>query len=292
MKEKIKKVIEKCILFYTYLPVYIHACIIFGIMVLISYWINSKFFNENTFDEPNIFDSNDIVIMNPDETIQNNTSNNQENKVEGELKEILKAKPRIRRKVATLKRDDTLEDVSMDYFFGVNEAPITIIEYSNLNSPHCLTLHQNIMEQLKTEYIDTGKVKYIKRLVMQNDTILGVLLTYCAKNNQNRYTLLDDLYKNAKIWTKIQGQKNRLRVIAMRNGFTEEEYNACIRNTGLAKRLLKKSQTDLASLNIKSTPTIIINGDVFTGVMTYDELSEHIKQKIIDLNTENTNNTN
>ena len=52
-----------------------------------------------------------------------------------------------------------------DMVLGDANAPITMIEYASYTCPHCGSFHQNTYPQLKADYIDTGKVKFIFREV-------------------------------------------------------------------------------------------------------------------------------
>ncbi len=46
---------------------------------------------------------------------------------------------------------------------GRADAPVTIIKYMSLTCPHCRAFHRDVFPQLKREYIDTGKVRFVLR---------------------------------------------------------------------------------------------------------------------------------
>jgi len=48
---------------------------------------------------------------------------------------------------------------------GAEDAPVTIVEYASYTCPHCANFHAGPYKQLKKDYIDTGKVKFIYREV-------------------------------------------------------------------------------------------------------------------------------
>lgn len=60
----------------------------------------------------------------------------------------------------TSPRDVLLDD---DAVLGDPDAPVTLIEFSDYECPFCKQHFTNTYAQLKTEYIDTGKVKMIFR---------------------------------------------------------------------------------------------------------------------------------
>ena len=50
-----------------------------------------------------------------------------------------------------------------DIVLGSANAPVTIIEYASLSCGHCAAFHTGIYPTIKTEYIDTGKLRFIFR---------------------------------------------------------------------------------------------------------------------------------
>jgi len=172
---------------------------------------------------------------------------------------------------------DGINEKTLDYYFGDTNAPVKIIVYSNYECPHCLTLHKNVMDQLKSNYIDTGKVVFVPRMIINSKTLLAVMLPYCALTDQ-RYGLVEDLYANVGKWSHSQDQEKDLREIALRHGFTDEVFNRCIKNLDLARDLFNKQQDEARELQLTTLPTIFVNSQKFTGSMAFWELENAIQQ--------------
>ena len=49
-----------------------------------------------------------------------------------------------------------LEVTEDDFVVGDKNAPVTIIEYASLSCSHCANFHNNTLEDLIKEYVDTG----------------------------------------------------------------------------------------------------------------------------------------
>jgi protein-disulfide isomerase len=54
-------------------------------------------------------------------------------------------------------------DISNVQVLGRADAPVTLVEFTDLECPYCRTFHVGTFERLKREYIDTGKVRFVSR---------------------------------------------------------------------------------------------------------------------------------
>ena len=59
---------------------------------------------------------------------------------------------------------DVAKPVSLpDMALGPANAAVTITEYASMTCPHCAAFSENVFPKIKSEYIDTGKVRYVFR---------------------------------------------------------------------------------------------------------------------------------
>jgi len=54
-------------------------------------------------------------------------------------------------------------DVAGVPVLGRADAPVTLVEFTDLECPYCRAFHVGAFERLKREYIDTGKVRFVTR---------------------------------------------------------------------------------------------------------------------------------
>ena len=85
---------------------------------------------------------------------------------------------------------------------GENEAPISIVEYAAYTCIHCATFHNDIFPQLKSEYIDTGKVNFTYReFFLHRWGLWGSLIARCANDDQKVFFgVTDRIYKKRDAW--------------------------------------------------------------------------------------------
>ena len=87
-----------------------------------------------------------------------------------------------------------------DFYIGEPEAPVTIIEYASMSCSHCADFHNETLGDLKSEYIDTGKVKFVFRDFPFNyPALAGSMILSCVPEDV-RYDYMNALYKLQKNW--------------------------------------------------------------------------------------------
>ena len=154
-----------------------------------------------------------------------------------------------------------------DFIIGNNNAPITIIEYASMSCNHCANFHNNTLPDLKKEYIDTGKVKYVFRDFPYNyPALLGSMVMRCIPS-EVRYDYMNALYKLQNMWVVRENAITRqeLYKIMQTGGMTKENFDTCLSNVDLENKILEEVMAAQSEFNIRSTPSFLINGDLLEG---------------------------
>lgn len=159
---------------------------------------------------------------------------------------------------------------------GNPDAPVTLIEYASYTCPHCASFHENTYPQLKADFIDTGKVKFVFREVyFDRYGLWASMIARCG--GQDRFFGITDLmFETQSEWTRA-GEPvaiaDELRKIGRMAGLNDEVLNSCLQNEESAKNLVEWFQNNAARDEINSTPSFMINGTKH-GNMSYPELQE------------------
>tara|TARA_Y100000768_G_C23962053_1_gene675921 strand:- start:3 stop:617 length:615 start_codon:yes stop_codon:yes gene_type:complete len=154
-----------------------------------------------------------------------------------------------------------------DFFIGNPEAPITIIEYASMSCSHCANFHNNTLGDLKTEYIDTGKVKFVFRDFPFNyPALAGSMMMRCIQKDV-RYDYMNALYKLQKNWVFRDNVKTKAELykIMQSGGMKQEDFDMCLGDVNLENDLLEGVMQAQREFNIKSTPSFVINGILYSG---------------------------
>jgi protein-disulfide isomerase len=170
-----------------------------------------------------------------------------------------------------------LAEVEAGAILGSVSAPITIVEYSSFSCAHCADFHNNIFEKLLEAYIETGKVRYIVHDFPLNALALSVAkLAWCG--GQRRYfEIAAVLWQDWAQWIKQPDPLPELiqRVAAL--GVERTAIDACLADQALEERILRVQVRALRELAVDRTPTFVIHGEPYPGMMSF-----HRFQEIID----------
>jgi protein-disulfide isomerase len=169
-----------------------------------------------------------------------------------------------------------------DMVMGNADAPVTIIEYASYTCPHCAHFHDTVFGDLKRDYIDTGKVKFVYREVyFDRPGLWAAMLARCG--GETRYFGINSmLFEQQKEWAGSDDATvvvENLKKIGRTAGMSDEDIQACLENADMANAMMAKYQENAGKDGIKATPTLIINGETF-GNMGYDDLKAVLDKKL------------
>lgn len=165
------------------------------------------------------------------------------------------------------------QNYARDILMGEESAPVTIIEYGSFTCPHCANFSNTVFPELKRDYIDTGKVKFIHREVYFDRYGLWAAMVARCGGDMRYYGFVKTLYATQRDWAgsddpAVVGEN--LRRLGRTAGLTEAEVNACLSDNDMAKALVVAYQERVNTDGVNATPTFFINGEKHQN-MSYEE---------------------
>ena len=159
--------------------------------------------------------------------------------------------------------ENNKENIYLDMVKGNSDAKVTIVEYASFTCPYCATFHKEIFPQLKEQYIDTGKVKFIYREVyFDAPGLWGGLLARCV-SPEKYFGIVDLLYKKQSKWASGSTEKeilNELFSIGRQVGMEDEQINKCMQNKEKSLKMIDAYLENSKIDKITSSPSLVING--------------------------------
>jgi protein-disulfide isomerase len=162
-----------------------------------------------------------------------------------------------------------------DQVLGAADAPVTIIEYASMTCPHCSHFHKTVYPDLKKKYIDTGKVRFIFReFPLDPLAAAASMLARCAGKDKY-FPLIETFFESQNDWV-VQKPLQPMFAIAKQAGFTQQTFDECLANQQMLNGIEETRTRAASKLNVNSTPTFFINGKLFRGALTVEELDKQV----------------
>lgn len=172
--------------------------------------------------------------------------------------------------------------VIADMVMGSPDAPVTVIEYASFTCPHCQNFHATVLGDLKKNYIDTGKVRFIYREVYFDKFGLWAAMVARCGGEMKYFGIADMIYDTQKEWIADGAEQtiaDNLRKIGLKAGIAPDALDACMKDNEMAKALVAAYQTNAEADGIDSTPSFVIDGTKYSN-MSYDEFAAILDEKL------------
>ncbi len=180
--------------------------------------------------------------------------------------------------------DDVDTSMIEEMTLGNPDAPVTVVEYASFTCPHCARFHADAFQQLKSDYIDSGKIHFVYREVyFDRYGLWAAIVARCGEGAENRFFgIADMVYEHQSEWARQENPADiveSLRKIGKTAGLTDAQLDQCFTDGDKAQamyaRWLQQSEED----GITSTPSFVINGTKYSN-MPYDEMKSVIDEEL------------
>lgn len=147
---------------------------------------------------------------------------------------------------------------------GVNDAPITIVEFGDYQCPYCAKFNNETKSDLVNKYVDTGMAKFVFKDLVLNDlpqdklSTLAAEASYCAAEQNRYWDFHDEVYQNSKGENTGWISKEALIEFAKNVKVTDiEQFSSCLDSHKYGQIVLENDRF-AKDLGLVSTPTFLI----------------------------------
>jgi protein-disulfide isomerase len=165
-----------------------------------------------------------------------------------------------------------------DMAIGPANATVTVTEYASMTCPHCANFNETVFPKLKSEFIDSGKVRYVFReFPLDIKAAAGAMLARCiAKDDAPKYfAVIDLLFRQQNEWV-MKNTTETLTRIGKQAGLSQQQVEECLKDQALLEKIAADQKYANEVLKVNSTPTFFINGEMLKGETSFDEFSKRI----------------
>ena len=162
-----------------------------------------------------------------------------------------------------------------DAVLGDKNAPVTIIEFSDYECPFCSRFYDQTLPQIKSDYIDKGKVKLVYRdfpLSFHPNAQKAAEAAECAgeQGNEEYFKMHDKLFAQG-----VAGGVSTFKQFAKEIGLDTEKFNSCLDSGKMASEV-QKDFNDGQSYGVQGTPAFFVNGKLISGAQPFENFKQVI----------------
>lgn len=167
---------------------------------------------------------------------------------------------------------------------GSKDAPITMVEFTDYQCPFCQRFHTTVFNELKKNYIDTGKVRFYSRDLpldsMHPNAMRAAQAARCAAEQGKFWALRDIMGANP---TKLDmdsivadAQSLSMDTTKLRSCVESDKYKQAVQTDVLEAMKIGADGTPTFVIG-KSTPDGV-DGEVMVGAMPYEVFDRKLKE--------------
>jgi protein-disulfide isomerase len=169
--------------------------------------------------------------------------------------------------MATVLKPGPLPELSVGDASGV-----PVVEYGSLTCPHCATFSREVFPELKKDYIDTGKVRFIFREFSRNPLDVAAFVLARCIGDDKAFAAIELLFSQQDKWAFVDKPLEPL-IAAMRpTGLTHDQAMACLKDQSKADAMVAIGKRGSDEIKMTGTPTFVIDGKVYGGELSIDQL--------------------
>jgi protein-disulfide isomerase len=143
--------------------------------------------------------------------------------------------------------------------WGKADAPVTLVQYQSLTCRYCRRFHMETFPQLKKEFIDTGKVRYILReFPIGKSSGTATIALRCAPADKY-LALYGKFMEQQGAWVAQDVRTDQILKVAAQVGVTGDQFSACLADKDMIAKLAQIKDRG-RKLGIIGTPNYFLNG--------------------------------
>lgn len=175
-------------------------------------------------------------------------------------------------------------DLTGFQMLGSKDAPVTMVEFTDYQCPYCQRFHMTVFNQLKKEYIDTGKVRFYSRDLpldsLHPNAIRAAQAGRCAAD-QGQFWKMRDLMGTNPDKLDLENLVTEAASLKM----DAAVFRGCVESQKY-KEAVQTDVLEAMKIGAQATPTFVIgkstpqgvDGDIVIGLQPYGEFVKAISK--------------
>lgn len=159
---------------------------------------------------------------------------------------------------------------------GGQDARIVVGEYFSLTCTHCAAFARETMPKIKSQLIDTGKLRWVYHDFPLDQVALTAAMVARHLPVDRYEPFVNALFASQDRWAFARGVNSteELAKMAALAGMSRAGFDAAVGDTALRNWILQQQQADQEKWKIDSTPSFVVNDQKYAGEMSFEAFSK------------------
>lgn len=173
-----------------------------------------------------------------------------------------------------------------DYSTGPDNAPITMVEFSDYRCPYCGRFGSETLKPLLDEY--AGLIKFVYRdfPIFEGTSIRAAHAAQCADRQGKFWEYHDALFASQLLPERPDLTDDVLLSFALELGLDQTMFSACLSDAQIEQAIIQNYLAAQALLGQAGTPTFLINGRRVVGALPLEYFIPILDEELAKLGIE------
>jgi len=173
------------------------------------------------------------------------------------------------------------------FLMGSPDAPVKIVEFADFECPACGQFATLTEPDVRERLIKTGQVSiqfYVFPLPMHQNTWPASNAAYCAAEQGKFWEMHDRLFYTQDLWNTqaTTSPDKKMKGYAKDIGLDEDKFGDCF-DSKKSYPDIKASGIEAEARGVNETPTFIIGGKKYPGMIGYDQFKKLVDDELAKL---------
>ena len=165
---------------------------------------------------------------------------------------------------------------------GNDNAPVTIVEYSDYQCPYCARFFSQTLPGLLRDYVEKGKVNLVYKdlpLPFHQNAKSAAIAARCAGDQDDYWGMHDLLFENNPVWSASANVEELFVSYADKLKMNTVKFKECL-SSGKFDKLIEANIVEANNAGLSGTPSFLINGLSIVGAQPYTVFKQIIEEEL------------
>ncbi|PZW50339.1 protein-disulfide isomerase [Humitalea rosea] len=166
---------------------------------------------------------------------------------------------------------------------GRADAPLTVIEYFSLTCSHCAAFHRETFPRVKSELIDTGRIRLVFRDFPLDQLALAAAQVARSLPGERYEAFIGTLLGSQDRWAfnRQADPAAEIAKLAAFAGMDQAAVTAALNDRGLQRAILEGRLRAEQEFHVNSTPTFVFGTKVVPGGIPFERFAELVRENTV-----------